>query len=150
MESGFDFVQLKTTYEAMKSGPKADIRRASLPQDLVLQGAFYRLLPEGTAPTPQGQRVIFMRPWAGHHPEAFSLGQRLAQGEKKVSEQQLFQLLRSEFPQDLLHLRRLLQFTKPTLNWQFFGETLFYWGEQKKKDVAKDYFMSLKSKKGTD
>jgi CRISPR system Cascade subunit CasB len=142
MKSEIDFVRIKTTFEAMKSGPKADIRRASLPEDLVLHGAFYRLLPEGAPPTPQWQRVIFMLPWAGHHPQAPSLGQRLAQGEKKISEQRLFQLLRSEFPLDILHLRRLLRFSNPTLNWQFFGETLLYWGESQKRNIAKDYFLS--------
>ncbi len=147
MNRAHDFAAIKLDFETFSPGEKADIRRTALPEDLRVRGAFYRLLPEGERPTPQWQRVIFFLPWAEHDPDAPPLGAQLATSEKSISEIRIFQLLRSENPQDLLHLRRLLQHIKTTLDWGAFGERLWFWGESVKSRIVEEYFSFSRSKK---
>jgi CRISPR system Cascade subunit CasB len=136
-----DFIQIKKNFDkVLTNGQRADIRRVRLPEDLNMIPAFYRLLLPNIRPNRQWQRVVFMLPYADHSETAGSLGHQLADG--KVSEARLFQMIRSEEPQDLLHLRRLCQQTKPSVNWQYFGETLYFWGDKMKRYILQQYYLS--------
>lgn len=145
MSPEFDFVRLKETFDGMSSGGRAEISRVELPSDLVLRGAFYRLLPEGEVPSPRWQRIVFMLPWAKQEDGASQLGRQIAGAEKEISEQRVFQMVRSDYPQDILHMRRLLRHLKIGLDWNDFGKTLWFWGEVQKRCIVESYFMAKKT-----
>ncbi|MCF4152270.1 type I-E CRISPR-associated protein Cse2/CasB [Dethiosulfovibrio sp. F2B] len=145
MSPEFDFVRIKETFDGMSSGGRAEISRAELPSDLVLRGALYRLLPEGEPPSSQWQRVVFLLPWAKQEDGASQLGRQMAYAERKISEQRVFQTVRSDYPQDILHMRRLLRYLKIGLDWNDFGKTLWFWGEVQKRRIVESYFMAKKS-----
>jgi CRISPR system Cascade subunit CasB len=138
-----DFVAIYTRFIQLKeqiSGLEAEIKRATEPEDLLEIPSFYRLMvatPLGTNKT--SQRIAFFLPFVSHAENAVSLGKQLA--DNNVSEMRLFQVLRSEEPNDLVQLRRLIQQIKPSLNWQEFGTMLNYWSKQQKRRLLEDYFL---------
>lgn len=146
--TGPDFVAIKRKFDkSLGPGERADIRRARLPEDLGMVPATYRLLPAGQRPTPQWLRFVYFLPYARQaepNSQAESLGVQLSK--KRVSEARLFQLVRSEAPTDLQHLRRLLIQTEPVLDWSVFGNTLYFWGERQKRRIVEDYFVAGQSK----
>lgn len=145
MTEKIDFIALARRFKDLPPGPRAELRRVAKPQDLTLIPAFYRLLP-GIKTNAQWQRVVFFLPVASHRDKTPGLGQQLAA--KSISEARLFQVLRSSTPNDLIQLRRLVQQAEPSVDWQKLGETLYYWGDQKKRHLIEDYFTSQsKSKK---
>jgi CRISPR type I-E-associated protein CasB/Cse2 len=78
-------------------------------------------------------------PFASHNAEAESLGRQLVK--KQVSEIRLFQMLRSEPPVDIEHLRRLLRYLdEPELDWQRFGYAMYYWESRTKRTILQQYF----------
>ena len=145
-----DFVAIYTRFDQLKkqiSGLEAEIKRATEPEDLLEKPSFYRLM---TA-TPLGiskaaQKIAFFLPFVSHSENAVSLGKQLA--DNNVSEMRLFQVLRSEEPNDLVQLRRLIQQIKPHLNWQEFGTMLYYWNKQQKRRLLEDYFINSKTDRG--
>lgn len=133
-----DFVELARRFAALTPGQKAELRRLAEPQDASLHPAFYRLFP-GRPATEQLERLAFLLPWAAHRPGAPTLGRQLAGA--KVSETRLFQMVRSHAPNDLIHLRRLVQHAKPALDWSRFGKTLWYWGPEAKRRLLEEFFV---------
>lgn len=131
-----DFVTLKARYEELGAGPRAELRRVARPDDLALIPAFYRLLP-GIKTDARWQRIVFFLPFAAHVGQGDSLGRALA---GKVKEERLFQVLRSNPPNDLIQLRRLVQQAEPRVDWRKMGKTLWFWGEISKRRLVEDYF----------
>lgn len=136
-----DFREIAGRFEKMGTGPKAELRRCSRPEDVAMVPAFYRLLP-GIKTNQQWQRLVYFLPFV--KPGGGSLGAELSKA--KISERRLFQVLRSQSPNDLIQLRRLVQQAEPQLDWQQFGETLFFWSEEKKRRILEDFFMHQASK----
>lgn len=134
-----DFGDIKLMYEGMKNGPKADIRRVKSPEDLLMTGAYYSLLPKGERPSSQWNRIIFFLPWASSSKSGNLLGQIIKKN--NVSEQRLFQMVRSEYPLDIIHLRRIVQHVNPKLDWSEFGKLLYFWGDISKRQIVMDYFL---------
>jgi CRISPR system Cascade subunit CasB len=133
-----DFVELRHRFETLGNGPKAELRRVASLDHIADVPAYYRWLGR-EAPSPGLQRIAFLVPFAVHDAEAEPLGRQLFK--RKVSEMRLFQMLRAEPPRDLEHLRRLLRhLDQPKLNWNRFGETLFYWGPTRKRRILQEYF----------
>lgn len=133
-----DFVALKARYDDLGAGPKAELRRVTRPDDLALIPAFYRLLPGiQTDSRCRWKRIVFFLPFAAHIEQGSSLGQALA---GKVKEARLFQVLRSNPPNDLIQLRRLAQQAEPRVDWQKTGKTLWFWNEISKRRLVEDYF----------
>lgn len=133
-----DFVKLRHRFEALDNGPKAELRRVASLEHIADVPAYYRWLG-GTTPSPGLQRLAFLVPCAAHDTQAEAIGRQLFK--RKVSEMRLFQMLRAEPPRDLEHLRRLLRhLEQPKLNWNRFGETLFYWGPTRKRGILQEYF----------
>ena len=136
-----DFVDLKKRYMALPPGPKAEIRRVRDPDELAMIPAVYRLLPPGQRLTDPWQRVLFLLPYVRHRDGEATLGQALAHA--RISEMRVFQMIRSEDQTIALqHLRRLCQHVEPTVNWQQFGRTLFFWGDKARQRIVEDYFIS--------
>lgn len=130
------------------SGLKAELKRATTPEDLVEIPAFYRLMT-GIGTHKDWQRVAFFLPYVKHQEGADSLGKQLAKA--GVSEMRLFQVIRSESPNNIVQLRRLVQQVKPTVDWRQFGNMLFYWDydDRNKRTLLEDYFLNAGNKHST-
>lgn len=138
-----DFMDLYTSWDKLPPGPKAELRRAGKPEDLLMIPAFYRLF-SGKAlrewEKQAYQRMIFCLPYIKHIEVNTGLGKALATG-KGVSEKRLFQVIRSEVPNDIIQLRRILQMIEPSANWPSTAKLLWYWNDHSKRDLLEDYFM---------
>jgi len=141
-----DFVKLYEHFKSLKeriSGLDAEIKRVASPEELVEIPSFYRLMV-GTGTHKGWQRVAFFMPYVKHKEGADSIGKQLAKG--GVGEMRLFQIIRSGSPNDIIQLRRLVQQVKPTVDWQYFGKTLYFWdyGDRNKRQLLEDYFLASK------
>ena len=137
-----DFQKLVSDYrQKLSNGQRADLRRAEEPDALLDMPVFYRLIQsDGMKANLQAARVIYFLSYVEHKKGAKSIG-RLMQDEG-VNEKRLFQIIRSESPEDLIYLRRLAQQLKPTVDWQDFGRMLFYWGKNTKRQLLQDFYLS--------
>jgi CRISPR system Cascade subunit CasB len=138
-----DFVELKQRFDRMGSGPIAEMRRVRSVHDLADIPAYYRWLQGHSSA--HYERIAFFMPYVSHKEAAIPLGQQLKK--KGVSEMRLFQVIRSEVPHDLEQLRRLVIQLDPSLNWNEFGKTLYYWGRKSKQHILEDYFTPVKKPK---
>lgn len=132
-----DFLLMYQQYQSLKPGPKAELRRVVTPDDLIEIPAFYRLL-NGHVANYRMQNLIYCLPLITHQEGGMSLGQALAKA--NVSEKRLFMVIRSEAPNDLIQLRRLLKMVEPNLDWLSAGKTLYYWNTQAKRKLLEDFF----------
>lgn len=142
-----DFVDRFRSFDKLDNGLKAALRRVATPDDLRDTAAIYRLFHEAR-PNDQWLRVVFLFPWCEHRDNAPSFGALLA--EANVNVNRLFQMSRALEPLDLILLRRMAIQIKPALNWEKFGELLYYWNLDNKRQIIEDYFYykSIKTKKG--
>ena len=136
-----DLLELYHAYEKLGTGPKAELRRVSCMEDLLEVPAFYRLT-RGYGTQKSIQRLVFCLPYVTHKADGNSLGQALANG--KVSEKRLFMVIRSQEPNDLIQLRRLLQQVKPVVNMQQAAKQIFFWNERAKRQLLEDFFFYQK------
>jgi CRISPR system Cascade subunit CasB len=139
-----DFMALYKAWEQLSPGPRAELRRVSKPDELIEVPAFYRLFSGKAAGETQKQayqRLIFCLPRITHTSDDIGLGKALAKG-KGVSEKRLFQVIRSNAPNDMIQLRRLLQMVEPSVNWPKAAKQLWYWNERSKRDLLEEYFMN--------
>jgi len=141
-----NFVKLYEHFKMLKkriSGLEAEVKRVASPEALVEIPSFYRLMA-GTGTHKGWQRVVFFMPYVTHKEGADSIGKQLAKG--GVSEMRLFQIIRSGSPNDIIQLRRLVQQVKPTVDWKYFGKTLYFWdySDRNKRQLLEDYFLASK------
>lgn len=138
-----DFLKLQQLYhQQLDNGERAQIKRATEPDDLKELPAFYRLI--GYAPDSElkqlAQFAFFLPLVKNHKSQAESLGRQLHN--HKISEKRLFHIIRSESPNDLIQLKRVLQQAKlEQINWQVFAQSLFYWGKRQKQQLMKDFYL---------
>ena len=135
---GINFKEIVDRLEALGNGQRAELRRCATPDDVAMVPAFYRLFFGET--DIRHRRVAFFLPYAKHAANSDALGAQLAKS--KISEQRLFQMLRSESPNDLIQLRRLVQQIEPQLDWAEFGKQLFYWNDVQKRRILEQFFMN--------
>lgn len=139
-----EFMALYQAWDQLPSGTKAELRRIAKPDELLDVPAFYRLYSgkaHGEWEKRAYQRLIFCLPHINHGADDIGLGKALTKG-KGVSEKRLFQVVRSDEPNDMIQLRRILQMTKPTVNWPKAAKTLWYWNDRAKRDLLEDYFIN--------
>lgn len=132
-------------WETLDNGQRAQIRRASNPEDLECLPAFYQLIiSNNPREIKQLAQVAFLLPFAEKHSEnAKPLGRQL--NDAKISEKRIFQIVRSSSPNDLVQLRRAVQQAKlSSIDWGVFGKSLFYWGERSKKQLVQSFFVYTK------
>jgi CRISPR system Cascade subunit CasB len=137
--SKIDFVELRQRYERLPNGPKADLRRLTEPSKAAEIAAAYRLLP-GLELKVGLRRVLFCLPWVRHAEGASTLGASLSKA--GVNEKRLFQVIRSESPNDIVQLRRLLQWAEPVADWRSLGKQLLYWGDADKRRLLENYYFA--------
>ena len=137
-----DFVELVKRYNKLTNGQRAELRRVAEPADMELLPSFYHLIGRLGLANERWYRLAFFLPYVQHKDNGPSLGQVFKKG--AVSEKRLFQVVRSQSPNDLITLRRLAQQTKPTVDWARFGKNIFFWTDSNisKKQLIQDYFVS--------
>lgn len=138
-----DFLALYQRYDELKPGPKAELKRVMNPSDLIEVPAFYRILHSEKA-YPSMQRLLFCLPYIKHVDGGDSLGKALAKAD--INEKRLFMVIRSQEPNDLIQLRRLLKQANPTLDWQSTAKTLYYWNDLAKRQLLEDFFFYQNTK----
>lgn len=153
---------LNNEYQALSNSDKASIRRCVEPDDLLITPAFLRLIGEtlrqfkeadrANAATflnhlSQIARIVYFLPFAKLKGQ--SLGEVFNQ--QKISERRLFLVVRSEYPQDLIQLRRLCQQCKDVdIDGLKLANLLLYWGKDKatsescKRQLMRDFYLSNK------
>lgn len=141
-----DFVELYKRYKALSE--HGDFRsqlgkRIGSPDELRERPAFYRLFP-GERPPAWGEKIAFLMPYCTQQAGTVSLGQKLA--EAKISEARLLQVIRADYPNDLIQLRRLVQHIAPSVDWSALGKTLYFWNEKAKRDLLEDFFIHQSDK----
>lgn len=140
-----DFMALYGAWDELGNGPKAELRRVARPDELLEVPAFFRLYSgkaSGERDKLAYQRLIFCLPYIKHKPDGPGLGKALATA-NRVSEKRLFQVLRSDAPNDMIQLRRIVQMVEPSVNWTVAAKTLWYWNDRSKRDLLEDYFINL-------
>lgn len=134
-------------WQTLNNGQRAEIRRVSTIEDLETLPSFYRLMgyfePKDIK---QWTRVAFFLPFVEKHSDqATSLGQQLY--DAKISEKRIFHVVRSTSPNDLIQLRRVIQQAKlSSINWEKFGEFLFYWNKKSKKHLIQNFYIQANHK----
>lgn len=140
---GPDFMILYERYQKLKSGPQAELKRVMQPDDLLEIPAFYRLLHDAKAGKGM-QRLLYCLPLIKHQEGGDSLGRALAKAD--VNEKRLFMVIRSQEPNDLIQLRRLLKQVEPKLDWLSAARTLYYWNDRAKRQLLEDFFFYQNTK----
>ena len=149
-----DFMSLYEAWDQLSPGHQAELKRVAKPEELIEVPAFYRLF-SGRATEEKGkrafQRLIYCLPCIKHTDKKISLGAALAVYERGVSEKRLFQVVRSNFPNDMIQLRRILKMVQPVASWPMAAKQLWYWdwNERSKRDLLEDFFMHQHSDKNT-
>lgn len=139
MSNGDFFIDLWQRHERLPKGPKADLRRVASPDEVRLIAAGYQLFP-GRPLTLGKLRLLFCLPWLRHKQDAGPLGAALAKA--GIDEQRLFQIVRSEAPNDIVQLRRLLQRAEPVVDAGVVGKQLLYWHESDKRRLLENYYLA--------
>jgi CRISPR system Cascade subunit CasB len=138
-----DFMALYEHYQKLKPGPQAELRRVAQPDDLIEIPAFYRLLQNNRA-SKSMQRLVYCLPLIKHQDNGDSLGKALAKAD--INEKRLFMVIRSQEPNDLIQLRRLLKQVEPKMDWLSAAKTLFFWNDRAKRQLLEDFFFYQNTK----
>lgn len=141
-----DFMALYDRYDKtqkQKPGLQAELRRVAQPSDLIEIPAFYRLLQDQKF-IDRMQRLVFCLPLVKHQENGDSLGKALAKA--NINEKRLFMVIRSQEPNDLIQLRRLLRQAEPKVDWVSTAKTLFFWNDQSKRQLLEDFFFNQNTK----
>lgn len=137
-----DFIQLWNRYDDLSAGYKAELRRVSTPYDLIEVPAFYRLT-RGYGSHINVRRLVYCLPYLQHQDGGNSLGKALA--EAGVREKRLFMVIRSQEPNDLIQLRRLLQYVKPVVDFSQAARLLLSWDKpEQKQKLLENFFLHQK------
>lgn len=144
-----DFTRFHDLWHKLPSGPRAEIRRVSKPNELLDLPAFYRLVePFGWRSDlkhwekQRWQHLVFLVNYVTDKGED-SLGKALALS--KVSEKRLYQIVRADGPKDIIQLRRLLKQAEPNVNWLKMAKQLWYWNLQQKRSLLEDFVLNQKN-----
>ena len=157
-----DFMALYNAWRNLEPGSSAQLRRVSEPDELKEVPAFYRLVQSFGWENPLNQKPLLRMVFclsAGKDtikhkdkdPEqkyGISLGKALAQS-GKISERRVFQLIRVEWPMDMIQLRRLLIHAEPTLYWPDFAQKLCWWSKNDRRQLLEDFVLATPQKKST-
>ncbi|MGB0664188.1 MAG: type I-E CRISPR-associated protein Cse2/CasB [Pontibacterium sp.] len=138
-----DFLAIYERYQSLTPGQRAELRRCAKPEELSEVPAFYRLVSKESSIYGQRQ-FVFCLPLLTHKSDGPSLGQALGK-QAGLSEKRMMMVLRSEAPNDLLQLRRLLAMCKPSVDIAKAGKTIFFWSETSKRKLIEDYFFNQTS-----
>ena len=142
-----EFAGLYKLWHGLRPGPRAEIRRVSEPDELMDLPSFYRLVePFGwQADLPpwekdKWKRLVFLLNHIENRGE-HSLGKALALS-GKVNEKRLFQIVRADYPNDIIQLRRVLKQVEPAVNWQKMATQIWDWDKYRKRALMEDFILN--------
>lgn len=153
-----DVMGLFHAWNALDSGASAQLRRVSEPDQLLDIPAFYRLVqpfgwPQNRAALLRlvfclsaGKEVIHHKEPDEKYPHGISLGAALADS-GKINERRIYQLIRTDWPKDMIQLRRLLIHAEPTLYWPAMAEQLIWWGPRSRRQLLEDFVLATPAEK---
>lgn len=162
------YEKLLAEFNSLSNGDKASIRKTVEPDDLQLNPVFYRLIQAALSETEaKGSkeffkdlakiaRLVYFLPFIQDASTGKTLGALFRVN--GISERRLFLVMRSEYPQDLIQLRRLCQQLKPkaVLDWPALAELFAWWGKDKsrsersKQTLMRDFYLPLEKKPDED
>lgn len=141
-----DFSGFYAAWQRLPTGPRAEIRRVKEPDELLDLPAFYRLVePFGwnTDLPPwerqRWQRLVFLVNHIENKGE-HSLGKALALS-GDINEKRLFQIVRSDYPSDVIQLRRVLKQVEPGVNWKKMAKQIWAWDKYRKRSLMEDFVL---------
>ena len=136
-----DFVALKKRYsaESFSTGARAELRRVYEPDELKFVPALYRLFP-GQRPDIRHRRLAYLLPYCEHSESTKSLGSQFA--DAGIAEGRVLQVARSHDPLDIVQFRRLLIHVKPKVDWNAFGQMVWYWSERSKRELVEAFYIA--------
>lgn len=155
-----DAMALYRAWNALDNAASAQLRRVAEPEALRDIPAFYRLVNdlgwrESANHYPllravfclsAGKNVIKHAEPTEKHLHGISLGKALAVSDK-INERRIYQLLRANWPQDMVQLRRLLSHAEPTLHWPSMMQQLTWWNERARRQLLEDFVLAQPPKK---
>lgn len=151
-EDSNQYLGLYQRWQSLKPGPRAEIRRAPDPDSLMDLPAFYRLVAplgwQAELPiTEKGRwkRLVFLVEHVTDKGED-SLGKALARS-GKVNEKRLMQVVHSDYPNDVIQLRRLLKHVEPAVSWPKMATQIWHWGKYQKRALMEDFILNQKETK---
>ena len=109
--------------------------------------AYYRVIQDEKGHRNGLQRLLFCLPHIKNPEGSDSLGKALARAD--INEKRLFMVIRSQEPNDLIQLRRLLKQINATVDWQSTAKTLYYWNDHAKRQLLEDFFFYQNTKTKT-
>ncbi|CAM3659162.1 type I-E CRISPR-associated protein Cse2/CasB [Xenorhabdus thuongxuanensis] len=161
-DSDFDPLALYKAWNELDNGACAQLRRVTEPEKLRDIPAFYRLVKpfdwkdeEKQWPLLRmvfclsaGKEVIKHIELDEKNPKGISLGKALADSER-ISERRLYQVLRADWPNDMVQLRRLLIHAEPKLYWPALAKQLIRWNQHARRQILEDFILALPPQKKT-
>lgn len=150
MRSPIDAMALYEAWSDLDPGSKAKLRRADTPDKLLDIPVFYVLASKFGWPEERYalQRMIYcLATGVVNHSEdeTLTLGRVLAKNEK-ISLSRIMQLIRYEYPNDMVQLRRLLIHAEPVLHWPSLAKQLQWWSKRDRRTLIEDFVLSSPKK----
>ncbi|MDH2069548.1 type I-E CRISPR-associated protein Cse2/CasB [Pantoea sp. GD03673] len=141
---------LYKAWSRLDKGIQAKLRRADSPDKLLGIPDFYVLASKFGWPEERYalQRMIYcLATGAIKHSddESLTLGKSLAQS-KKISLMRVMQLVRQDYPNDMLQLRRMLIHAEPVLHWPALAAQLQWWGKRERRMLIESFVLSSPKK----
>ncbi|MEN8205526.1 MAG: type I-E CRISPR-associated protein Cse2/CasB [Pseudomonadota bacterium] len=144
-----DFAGFYAIWQSLnkRPGATAEIRRVIKPDELLEIPAFYRLVePFGWRidlppwEKRRWQRLVFLVNHIENKGE-HSLGKALALS-GNVNEKRLFQIVRANYPSDVIQLRRVLNQVEPSVSWQHMANQVWFWNKSSKRSLMEDFVLN--------
>jgi len=147
MDPSFDAMKLYTAWTELEPGSRAKMKRVTKPEELLDIPEFYLLVAPFGWPEQRFalQRMVFCLTSGAiqnSEDETLSLGRALGNN-GKISQQRVMQLIRQEFPSDMMQLRRLLIQAEPVnVHWPLLAKQLEWWGKYDRRSLLENYVIS--------
>ncbi|MDC9604752.1 type I-E CRISPR-associated protein Cse2/CasB [Xenorhabdus griffiniae] len=160
-DPNFDAMALYKAWKKMNNGDIAQLRRVTEPRELKNIPAFYYLVRDFGWHAPKNQlpllRMVFclsagkdvithIESEDDKNKKVITLGKALANS-GRISERRLYQMLRADWPNDMVQLRRLLIHAEPKLDWPTLAEQLTRWNRHDRSRILEDFILALPQKK---
>ncbi|CCP01684.1 CRISPR-associated protein, Cse2 family [Erwinia amylovora Ea644] len=149
MELPSDAKALYENWLQLDPGSKAKIRRATQPDDLMDIPAFYLLVAPFGWPQQRYAllRMVFCLSAGKIRPsedDKQSIGRVFA--DKGISQPRIFQVIRADYPNDMVQLRRLIIHAEPEVYWPGFAQQLYGWYKSDRRKLLEDFVITTAHK----
>lgn len=148
MELPSDAKALYENWLQLDPGSKAKIRRATQPDDLMDIPAFTCWWPLWLAAAALRVAANGVCLSAGKirpsEDKQQSIGRVFA--DKGISQPRIFQVIRADYPNDMVQLRRLIIHAEPEVYWPGFAQQLYGWYKSDRRKLLEDFVITTAHK----